>query len=579
MADGLVEKLRRKYRIQKTNRSGVEQVWDEIDYYTGPVKEEGAQAGHPSNAGGSNPEQRKDLWDHTAIDSREKLAASIHGSVTPNSVRWFAFGARTPELNRDNECAKWLGDETDATWNDLQDSDFYVEIACTFHELSGPGHAFLGMEPIEPTYDERADPVWEGADFTAIPLRDCYFEQDRKGKVKTFWRTLMWEASQVMDHCEERGIPVPEDVAAAYEKGDSRKFEFVYCVFQRPKIMKRKKLVYPAAPDKRPWGCVYFRNDGNGAQFGEEGGFYEQTIFMCRWSRTAGSKWGHGPGNQALPTVKYVNGWKELMRTAGEKAVDPSLMAEERNILSNPDLRSKGITIVRKMDGLKPLESGAKFPVGELIVKEDQQAIRHLFHTDELELKDSPAMTATEAQIRYEWMNRLLGKTLAFMQSDLLGPVLLNHLAMRVRTGAARPMPDKLRKAGGLLNIEYQGPLARSQRTDEVAAIERGATFVAGLAQFYPEVRAALDPIEAVKLVFSRLGVPASVMPPDNVLRQRAQEYVSAQRQAVQADANMKNAKAAKDAAASAPGGNGQQTVFPSLPPRPPMDLSGRTVP
>jgi hypothetical protein len=136
-------------------------------------------------------------------------------------------------------------------------------------------------------------------------------------------------------------------------------------------------------------------------------------------------------------------------------------------------------------------------------------------------MKDSPAMTATEAQIRYEWMMRLLGKTLAFIQSYLLGPIVTNLLANRVRCGAAKPMPKKLREAGGLMNIEYQGPLARSQRTDEVAAIERGASFIAGLAQFYPEIRAAMDPLEAVKLVFNRLGVPANILPPDEIIARR----------------------------------------------------------
>jgi hypothetical protein len=221
------------------------------------------------------------------------------------------------------------------------------------------------------------------------------------------------------------------------------------------------------------------------------------------------------------------------------------------------------------VDDYKTMDSKANFQAAEVILKDDQQAIRRIFHEDELELKDSPAMTATEAQIRYEWMNRLLGKTNTFIQTDLLGPILTNLLAMRVRLGATKPIPTKLKRAG-IANIEYQGPLARSQRTDEVAAIERGATFVAGLTQFYPEVRACLDPVEAVKHVFQRLGVPTSVMPAEAVLRKRMAEITGEISRATQAKTKADEAKAAKDQAqAQGP------VSYPELPPTPPLTPTG----
>jgi hypothetical protein len=588
--------LQRRYRTQKSLRSPLNSLWDDIDYFTGPVKDSGSTAQNPQGGTGSNLEVRGDLWDFTAIDGREKLAASIYGSACGNAYRWFFYGARDPETARDNESASWLSDESEACWNDLQDSDFNTEMPASLHELCGGGNCFLAMEPIEGEPEDYVDPKtkkktirtpWEGVDFTAIPVREGFFEPDRKGGIKTFWRRLMWLPSQVIDFCEEKGIPIPEDVKDKLEKASDVKIECVFCVFERPEILKRKKVRYPAAPDQRPYGFVWWREDTK-EQLGEEGGYYEKTIFKGIWSKTAGSKWGHGPGNVALPTVKYVNGWKENLRAAGEKAVDPALLSEERNILSDTDFRSAGITIVRKIDGIKPLESASKFDVGEGMLERDQKAIRDIFHVDELQMKDSPAMTATEAQIRYEWMMRLLGKTLAFIQSYLLGPIVTNLLAARVRCGASRPMPKKLREAGGLMNVEYQGPLARSQRTDEVAAIERGMSFIAGLAQFYPEIRAAADPLQAVKTVFNRLGIPANILPPDEMIRKGMKTIMDSLQQAQAADTNQKNADAAnKHADAKAKGGatNGAPlggtpgpVVYPQLPPKPNLSPAGRVV-
>jgi len=45
-------------------------------------------------------------------------------------------------------------------------------------------------------------------------------------------------------------------------------------------------------------------------------------------------------------------------------------------------------------------------------IAEMQQQIRSRFYTDELQLKDSPQMTAMESQIRYELMQRILGAPL-----------------------------------------------------------------------------------------------------------------------------------------------------------------------
>lgn len=206
-------------------------------------------------------------------------------------------------------------------------------------------------------------------------------------------------------------------------------------------------------------------------------------------------------------------------------------------------------------------------------------------------------MTATEAQIRYEWMMRLHAKMLTYLQTYELSPIVMTLLQMRIRCGVAKPVPKKLRAAGGDMNVTYQGPLARSQRTDEVAAIERGMSFIAGLAQFYPEIRAAADPLEAVKFVFDRLGVPANIMPPDEVIRKGMKDILDSMQQNQQAntdqmsaDANHKNAAAHEKMKGKGPfaghpvnrrplGGVPGPVQYPQLPPKPNLGPNGQVVP
>lgn len=610
LSEKLFLSLQRRYRLQKAIRSPLNSLWDEIDYYTGPVKEQGSTAQNPSGGTGQNLESRRDLWDFTAIDGREKLSSSIYGTACGSSYRWMSFGAQNPEVARDNEVGSWLSDETEGVWNDIQASDFNTEMPAAIGENCGIGNSFIGLEQIEGEFEEvsKTDPrtrkkskeikeTWEGVDFTCFPCRECYFEPDRKGNVKTFWRRLLWYPSQIIDHCEEKNIPVPEHITEKADKSSDTRLEVVFCYFERPEILKKKKVTYPCVPELRPYGYVWWIEDTK-EQLGDEGGYYERSIFRGLWAKTAGSKWGHGLGNIALPTAKYVNAWKERLRAGGEKVLDPALLTEERNILSDVDYKAGGVTVVRKLDGIKPLESAAKFDVGEGMLEKDQKQLRDIFHTDDLQLKDSPAMTATEAQIRYEWMMRLHAKMLTYLQTYQLSPICFTILQMRIRTGAAKPMPKKLKDAGGEMNIEYQGPLARSQRTDEVAAIERGMSFLAGLAQFYPEIRAAADPLQAVKFVFQRLGVPANILPPDEVIRKGMKDILDSMQQQQQANTDQTNADANhKNAAAHEKlGGKGRSlggsmhnsrplggtlgpVQYPGLPPKPALAPSGAPAP
>jgi len=103
--------LRRRYRAGKSRRTGYESQWDEIEYFTGPLREEGNTYSSPQ-VSGSGQQKRKDLWDLTGIESREKLSSSMYQSIIPTSLRWFLASFRKSMLNRDTESKTWLDQES-----------------------------------------------------------------------------------------------------------------------------------------------------------------------------------------------------------------------------------------------------------------------------------------------------------------------------------------------------------------------------------------------------------------------------------------------------------------------------------
>jgi hypothetical protein len=216
------------------------------------------------------------------------------------------------------------------------------------------------------------------------------------------------------------------------------------------------------------------------------------------------------------------------------------------------------MTVVRTLDDIKPYESRARFDVAELHYDKLRSSIRSAFHVDQLELKDSPAMTATEVQVRYELMQRLLGPTLGRLQSDFLSPMIERTFFILYRAKALPPIPEGLSATD--LDIQYTGPLTSAQKVDQAAKVERWLQNLAMLADIKPEVLDVFDADAAARGMGDILNVPAAyvksaeAVKADRKARQQQQQAQQELMMAQQAgDAAQSIGKGAKEIA-----GNGQ---------------------
>jgi len=533
------EHLRANYESLKAGRSNVEQVWAEIEKFIGPFGS-GRFAGDAGGEGAVDWE-RSEVWDSTAIVGSEKLAANIHGGVTHPSVRWFRLEWDDADLKRDKDAVEHLERVSDEIYAQLQASDFNAEVGSCYLDFTRLGNFVLCCEVAKEK--ER----WDGLDFTAIPLRDAYFELSPRGHVTRFFQRLNWTPRQIVDRFGEGGVP--EHIRLKAEQPSATEpIEVVFAVFERREFLgtgfepdgKPKVL----APERRPIGFRYFLA-GSAEQLGEDGGYYRMPVFAGGWQRAAGSQWAYGPGHLALPAVRLLNSLCEADHGSSSKAVDPPSLVDERGLLTDLDLRPGGMTVVRDVEkSIRVLDTGYRPDIADRKIFDLRNEIRAFFHVDELQLKDSPAMTATEAQIRYELMNRLLGGTLARLQSEVLDMLVMLVYETLLREGLLPEVPasvkQKAQRGGGSLKVNYLGPLSRAQRTDEVAAIERGASFVAALTKMgliTPEqAQDSFDPDSSIREVFRLLGAPANILRSERERDNRRKARVEAESRAMQAE-------------------------------------------
>ena len=486
-------------------RAAVNGVWDEIEKFVSPFRGGFYTRFASENSVGWRDYER---YDATATQAASTLAASIQGSLISPAARWFELSFADKGLSGDVTARQWLEECSDILWDALQASNFNREVAETLLDLTTYHSAFLMEE-----WDEQDDSLF----FEAVPVREGFVETDHRGRPIFFSRVLEWPLSRIIAKFGEDALPESLRDRADSPQAQTERHEILFAVYQRDDVTD-VDTSGPLPPERRPWAYRYLLL-AKAEPLGDEGGYYEMPAFFVRWLKTAGSKYGHGPSHIALADIKTLNTAKYLTLLAAEKAIDPPTIGRDQGVISDLDLKAGGHTVVRDVDDIKPLMSGADPGLMTLELQMLQQAIRQTYRVDELELKESPAMTASEVRVRYELMNRLLGPTLGRLQSDLLDPIVETTFAILYRQGAFPVMPDSVREGSGYTAIEYLGPLARSQRAEASMAMSSLVAEAVQLAQVDPEVLDNLDLDEYLRLKAEMIGAPADIVRTDAQVR------------------------------------------------------------
>lgn len=487
--------IKRRLSVLESERSNIQSLWDAIERFVAPYRGKFFNDIRQETA---VEWRNREVFDSTAIDAAQILASSIHGSLTSPSIRWFDLRFRNDDLNSNTTYRAWLEEVGKRIYAALQDSNFNLEINEVYTDL-----VTFASSPIIMEEEEGGELV-----FNSIPVKESFFDEDHNSAVIAFYRRLSWSPVMMAERFGIDALPQEkrEIVNGVTEKRNTKE-DVIFCVYKKqygPDEAKPDtfKLM---AEDKRPYQYKYIiRKCGSVLK---SGGYYERPVFVPRWRKTSESKWGNSPAFTALPDILTLNQLVELILKATEKVVDPAIVTTERGLLSDVNLGAGGLTVVRTIDDLKPFESRARFDVSELQREKLQMSIRSSFYVDQLQLKQSPAMTATEVQVRYELMQRLLGPTLGRIQNDLLSPIIERAFGILYRANRFPAMPQGLTLAD--LDIEYVGPLSRAQKVDTAAAAERWLSTMAGLAQYDPEVLDILDTDTIGRDLADVLNVPA----------------------------------------------------------------------
>ena len=477
------------------------------------------------------------LFDSTAITANNLLAASLHGTLTSPSLPWFSIKLRNEELNRNRDVQLWLEDTARRMYETFNENNFNTEVHELYLDICSIGTGALFVEEGNNGFDK------DGIHFNTLHIAEYYIQENINGKVDTLYRKYKLTARQAVQEFGEKNVG-EKILKAAKEKPD-QKFNFIHAVeptddYKRATGKTSTKLPYHS--------CHVCEED---KMVVRTGGYNEFPYLVPRWSKATGEIFGRSPSYNALPDIKTLNKAVEIGLKAWAKAIDPPLLVQDDGVVGRVRMTPAGITVIRNDGAVKPLQIGSNWQITDLKENQLRTAIRQAYYSDQLQLQDGPQMTATEVQVRYELMQRLLGPTLGRFQTEFLNPLIERVFGIMYRAGALDTAPSII--GDSKIDVEYVGPLARSQRMEEAVSIERLYQLAMNVAQVDPAIMDNINHDEAIRLRGNLLGVPKTVLRGKdeveemrNARAEQQQMAAMAQEQQAQAQAMKTQAEASK---------------------------------
>jgi hypothetical protein len=305
----------------------------------------------------------------------------------------------------------------------------------------------------------------------------------------------------------------------------------------------------PQKIDKRnkPFLSNYWEDGGTeGDGLLEESGFDENPLIGPAWEIAGDDHYALSPGQIALGDVKMLQVEQTRKLEAIDKKVRPPMVGPS-SMRNNPaSLLPGSVTYVDDPTGKgyrAAIDVNVDLSHLTADIREGKDRINQAFYADLFlmltQMEGIQPRNQFEIAERKEEKLLALGPVLENIYGGQLEPVIDRTYAILNRRGELPPPPREL--ANQDLKIEYISILAQAQKAVATGAIERGLAFVGQISAVKPEVMDKIDGDEAVDVYFDYIGVPPSIVVPDDEVKatrqQRAQKQQMAENAAMAATA------------------------------------------
>jgi len=487
------EQVLRTYENAKERRRLWESHWTECYDYALPLR------GTREQSGAKTADK---LFDGTAPDAVDQLAASLLSNLTPPWSKWIGLMAGTEVNDEDSQIISPKLENISKTLQFHFDrSNFTIEIHQCFLDLVTAGTACLMLEE---------SPLGEASafQFTAVPLFDVVFEDSAGGKLDGTLRRMELTPRELKKRYP-KAPPLDRQGTSAQNSEDIR-ISVIEAV-----IPDDKGYAYMAVAEPS-MGMV------NEATTLAQGRFESSPFISFRWLKAPGEIYGRSPVMKALPDIKTANKVVELILKNASIAVTGIWQAEDDGVLNPANIKLVPGAIIPKAvgsKGLTPLESPARLDTSNLVLNDIRSHIRSALLIDKLGQAVDTKMTATEVLERSANTAKALGATYGRLQSELLSPLIERAMSILRRRGEIIPITID----GRTVDIDYRSPLARRQAKEDA---QNTMMWMDTIRTMGPEATSIINVSRTARWLAKAFSVPEDLLISEKELSQQAEATV-----------------------------------------------------
>lgn len=463
------------------------------------------------------------LFSSYPVLARRELGNLMSSNLRPQSKRWFELHVDSIEVDEESEERRFLEYLTEIQWRAMYDSGtgFVNATKATDHDFAAFGNGVI--------YGS-ANRDLSGLLFKNYHLRDCAWAENYDGSVDEMHRVWNPTAKQLKSMF---GDKVSNDVKKACEKDPHKKFECRHVVMP-------KRQYQNAKPNGEEYEFTSLIVEIESETVLEEVGMDYFPYVVPRWQKMGGNVFGSSMATAiALPDGRTMQVVIRTLREAGEKYVDPPMIAYADAIRGDIPLYPGGITIAdmeydeRLGEVLRPItQQSGNLPIGIEIAQALREDIRHAFFLDKITLPDpqNTDMTAYETRRRLEEHIRSASPLFEPIETEMSAPVCELAFAILKQHNAfpMHQMPDAL--DGAETDFTFRSPLTDLTEETEAAAYSDVLTRVfMPAAQVDPAQLENMDLTTATRDAARNLGWKEKWFKPREAVDEKRQQLMQQQ--------------------------------------------------
>jgi hypothetical protein len=483
---------------------------------------------------------------------RRDLGDQIGQMLRPTAKEWAHVSLRDP-FAEDNEAKRML------QWaSSVQRRAMYDPVTLFTRATKEGDHDFaaFGQCAISVRLNKNNDALL----YRTWHLRDMAWAENEEGKIGMIFRK--WKPTN-RDLVRLFGNRVHREVQTQNEAGKNPLGE-VDCMH-----MIVEADLYDDKGTGKPWWSITY--DCEHAHVIEAVNQWNREYVIPRWQTVSGSQYAYSPATiAALPDARLIQAMTYTLLEAGEKVVNPPLVATKDVVKSDMSVYAGGVTWVdrdydeRAGEALRPMTIDAKgMPLGVEMQKDSRLSIAAAFFLNKLTMPQrGPEMTAYEVGQRIQEYIRGALPIFEPMEMNYNGELCMTTWELLLRGGAfgnpeTFPMAVRKAMAAGALQFRFQSPLhdaieaQRGQKFMEVQSMVAQALAVdktsVAVVDWQGALRDALDGI----------GAPAKWINDEAKVKQ----MVQGQQQAEQTQAMLEQMQIGADVANKLAGAQTEQAV------------------